>query len=530
MDINTLDYLEQIHIIQAKGLSEYLQSCDDDEDLGVSVERYRKILLSQDSLSDDVDKTLRGIMLRHQGRLLMNTPVCSVVFHNNTNEIGQFCNDLQEILLDNSLIGLDAFVAKYSQLSNMYANYEIIKHLHLLKDYSKESVFLQNIIGSLFDYSEDDWNQKECCYGYAMLLFALTQLFVPEELEQDANCCSILKNMLNLTYLFLTRVVCWPEDSEIAKRDKYDLPIKFEHRIGALLKRVELLSKYSNHFDEMVPGLSNVGTLIVSDYYFAHELSFALETLGRSSEFKRDARDKYKSLKNNVRPYSTCISDGKKDSVELAHRFYLDFSRHKYALNLHQQGLFDRFVKSKLDALANDIKIKKDKDQIIKYFRQNGIEYLYHFTEKANLPSIRRSHGLLSQRDCLVQSIIPKTSGEMRHLRTKDSEFYLEDYVRLSLCHRHPLSFTRSSELVILKIKLDVALFESTLFSDRDAAQDNHQHGGSIADLEKIHIESVKKTIVDKNDPEYYFSQAEVMVKSFIPVEYIVNINNPESI
>jgi hypothetical protein len=118
----------------------------------------------------------------------------------------------------------------------------------------------------------------------------------------------------------------------------------------------------------------------------------------------------------------------------------------------------------------------------------------------------------------------------MRPLRDKDAEFFLEDYVRLSICERHPLIEGRTGDLVLFKVKVDVAVLDSTLFSDRDAADNDHQHGPNFEDLKKIHMDAVKSHISNINDPEYVFMQAEIMVKSFIPQEYIINFDNPISL
>ena len=88
----------------------------------------------------------------------------------------------------------------------------------------------------------------------------------------------------------------------------------------------------------------------------------------------------------------------------------------------------------------------------------------------------------------------------------------------------------RGSDLVLLKIKNDVALFSDTLFSDINVADGGHHHGGSFRDLQNVDIRATRRHYVRKDDPDFKKHQAEVMVKTFIPLEYIVNINNPESL
>jgi hypothetical protein len=109
---------------------------------------------------------------------------------------------------------------------------------------------------------------------------------------------------------------------------------------------------------------------------------------------------------------------------------------------------------------------KSNKDEIRKYLLDNGIRYLYHFTEKQKVDSIIRYGGLFSYKRALDESIVMPVREDMALTRDKDAEKGLEDYVRTSFCPRLPKIKERQAEgaeLVLLKIDLDVALFETTL-------------------------------------------------------------------
>ena len=529
MKIKDLDYLELIHVYKVPGLADFLSNRPDAEDFGESLDLFRKQMSNKKEFDEDTDKTIRGLHLRHNSKLVRDDSImCSVnpLYSGNPLLIDEFESDFRNFYSEStSYSPLDFLVSKYGETQNVYINMRLIDHLSNKKDLDGVYRLYRQVRDKLFEYSVTTWNQKEATFGTALLSFRILSFFDKADWKDEA-CGGIVQNAISIAYLFLTRVICWPEDN--SKTSDIELPITFAHRICALLKRIELLEKYSSFFNDLIPDLSTVDTLIVSDYYFAHEFSFALKSLGRKSEFKRDALDKYDTLDHSkVRPYSTCISDGKKDSVELAHRFYLRYARNEYKLDNEQIIALDDIIANGLFKKPEEMIIKEEKELIREYLLQNGIEYLYHFTEKENLDDIRRFGGLFSQRECLAHSIIPKTSSDMRHLRSKDAEFYLEDYVRLSFCERHPLIEGRTGELVLFKIKVDVAFLDSTLFSDRDAADDNHHHGPKLEDLKKIHINTVKKHIPDRLDPEYVFYQAEVMVKSFVPKEFIVNFDNP---
>ena len=531
MLIEELDILERVEAYKLIGFPEFLEERPSSEDFGESLDLYRKKLMKAGLLDEHNDTSIRGLHLHHQAKLLnndnpintVNSDYSYVPFYVDT-----FCEELHDIIRNNSISTVLNLYNDYVTYNNMYINSVIFEQLYRLKAYDEIVVLIKPLLRSLYLGSNDYWDNKETCYGAAMLVNRISSLFSASDLDQE-EIADILKSTIKLSYILLTRIICWPEESVLAPKKMYDLPISHEHRIAAILKRIDLLEKYHIFFSGLIPGLSTVETLIVSDYYSAHELSFATSTLGRKSEFKRDARNKYKSINdNNIRPYSTCITDGKKDSLELAYRFYLSYKAERFELNNDEVEKIAFAISCRFKTLQSTIPLKFDKDKILEYLKSNGIEYFYHFTEEANLENIRKSRGLFSQRECLSNSIIPKTSGEMRHLRNKDAEFFLEDYVRLSFCKRHPLIEGRSGNLVLLKFKIDVALFESTLFSDRDAALDEHEHGNRYEDLLKVRLDATKRTITDANDPDFAYCQAEIMVRSFISQEYIVNLDKPE--
>lgn len=84
-------------------------------------------------------------------------------------------------------------------------------------------------------------------------------------------------------------------------------------------------------------------------------------------------------------------------------------------------------------------------------------------------------------------------------------------------------------DLVLLKIKVDAAVLRDTLFSDMNATDNQHSHGGSLQDLKKIRFSAAKRRYVRKDDSDFKYHQAEVMVKTFLPAEYIVNLDYPQA-
>ena len=75
-----------------------------------------------------------------------------------------------------------------------------------------------------------------------------------------------------------------------------------------------------------------------------------------------------------------------------------------------------------------------------------------------------------------------------------------------------------------MKIAIDPAFFKDTLYSDMNATDNLHHHGGTLNDLKKVHFDATRIDYPEGMDKKY--KQAEVMVKTFVPIRYIININN----
>lgn len=158
------------------------------------------------------------------------------------------------------------------------------------------------------------------------------------------------------------------------------------------------------------------------------------------------------------------------------------------------------------------------------HLTSNGVRYFYHFTDRRNLESIKKHGGLFSWRYCEDHDInIPYPGGDNTS-RSLDSRHRLSDYVRLSFCTDHPMKWVleqKGYDMVLLRVKIDVACLEGTLFSDINATDNNHHHGGSIEDLKRINIPATQQNYVSRESEIFKQHQAEVMVKTFIPLEYI---------
>lgn len=170
---------------------------------------------------------------------------------------------------------------------------------------------------------------------------------------------------------------------------------------------------------------------------------------------------------------------------------------------------------------------KSNWQEFAQILQSNGVTTFYHFTERSNIPSIKKNGGLYSWKFCDNNEIITKAGGDTLS-RDLDMKYRLQDFVRLSFCDDHPMQYRLSQSgynLVLLNVKIDVAFFENTRFSDINATDKGHHQGASLEDLERVRFSATKRNFVRKEDPDFKFHQAEVLVKTWIPIEYITNIN-----
>lgn len=163
---------------------------------------------------------------------------------------------------------------------------------------------------------------------------------------------------------------------------------------------------------------------------------------------------------------------------------------------------------------------------------QHKIVKLYHFTDRDNLESIIKNGGLYSWMDCERKGIkIAKPGGDQlsRDLDRRDD---LQHYVRISFTTQHPMMFVamrdgRLSNPVILEIDPEVIYWQESKYANMNATRNGANRGNTLEDFKKIHFQSVKaRSHFDLAEEEQLYFQAEVLVKNFIPLEFIKNMGN----
>lgn len=192
--------------------------------------------------------------------------------------------------------------------------------------------------------------------------------------------------------------------------------------------------------------------------------------------------------------------------------FFLDVTSHP-----HQ-------ATNKRSSIDTDIILKTNWADFNKLIHMNNIQYLYHFTDKRNIPSIYNSGGLFSWNDCKARGIHVDSPGSNSISRDIDKYKQLNQYVHLSFNPNQPMLYIAKSEgrikeAIILKIDTSLILWESTLFSDRNAASTTARIGGSIDFFKNINFSIACGSTWSENEKGLF--QAEVLVKSHVPLKYI---------
>lgn len=174
-----------------------------------------------------------------------------------------------------------------------------------------------------------------------------------------------------------------------------------------------------------------------------------------------------------------------------------------------------------------NILYKQQYRNIPMYLKSKGINNFYHFTDVRNLESIIDNGGLYSWSSIQKKNINSiMSSGELS--RQLDTRKGLEDFVRLSFVENHPMKYMvekdRGLNLVLLEIDISVACWESTLFSDINATDNNVIIGRDLGFLKKLNYNLFKQKYVYLEAQQKKQYQAEILVKSFLPIKYIKNI------
>lgn len=445
------------------------------------------------------------------------------------------------------------FKKNYLHTYNPFVSSEIAVHELRHQNYDAAFTFLLQTFYTIFSCPNIYWNNKESIYGCASLVETIIDTL-------DEKTTSILNTkfsdklsiLFELSYLLFSRICYW-NDSLKNYEEKYDnesLPIRTNDKIRFRFARQKLIANYGKSM-ELFENSSDVGNLIqYADLRELHILANKMSVLGSNSRYKQDADLLFNKsgLRLEYSPDSA-YEAGRKLNEEISYKTYLKYKRGEYSLdhetivdfveNLHSVVANHKLLFQNKFSVIQEVEIpnigisyKSNRDLIHKYLCDNDINVFYHFTDISNIPSIIKSGGLLSYKQCLDRGIALPRSKDSQISRDKDAVYDLEDYIRTSFCKRLPKIEERKlagQKLVMLKISTEIAEFENTMFADREATHE-HNHGPGFEDLKRVKLDVVKKDYYADTDPEYLYFQAEVMVKGGIPLKFILNIESPNPI
>ena len=167
--------------------------------------------------------------------------------------------------------------------------------------------------------------------------------------------------------------------------------------------------------------------------------------------------------------------------------------------------------------------------ELVNYLRANGVSKLYHFTDRANIPSIVQTGGLYSWSLCGLSTVGVRRPGGSDLSRQLDLRKGLQDYVRLSFTRDHPMMYAaradgRINDPVLLEVDLDVVRLPDVLFSDRNAVANDAKVGGGLEMLKHIQLGLIRRGRWNSQE-EKGMLQAEILVRDVVP-GYLINFES----
>lgn len=178
------------------------------------------------------------------------------------------------------------------------------------------------------------------------------------------------------------------------------------------------------------------------------------------------------------------------------------------------------------------MKRRKDYYKFKEILDKFQIKKFYHFTDRSNIESIIKNGGLYSWGDCLKKDIYISHPGGSDLSRNLDKQENLQEFVRISICKRHPMMYYamndgRITNPVILEIDTDILYQDGNVFSNKNAVKSDASKGNEFSYFQNIHFTTALKDSqfnVEEEERDYY--QAEILVKNHIPLHYILNISD----
>lgn len=176
----------------------------------------------------------------------------------------------------------------------------------------------------------------------------------------------------------------------------------------------------------------------------------------------------------------------------------------------------------RFDQLKEDYLIFK------KILEENKIEYFYHFTDEANLPSIKK-YGALYSLQYLNENNIIHNSGGSEKSKQMDYRLGLANFIRLSFVKDHPMRYVavkegRINTPYLLKIDSDLLLTRPSLFTHINAATKKVKTFNRSDRFSEIEFGLFRMSYFDLDQQQRKKYQAEILIPERIEKKFIMSI------
>ncbi len=555
MDVMELEHLN-VFINMVPGFAKYLQDRPSEENLYDLAEEYNEKTglgsygnPGNISTLDVIKECFHYIMEHHED---------AIHYVNHTLEVKDarilenYIRDTKDdIFLDDPYSNsFRKYLAKYIREDHPFISNRLFRILFRSNDIDLALYAANKAFKYAFSSPNRYWHNREGVYGCADTIYCIVDslgLKGMEYLKRESPAS--LSKILNGLYHLLSRIIYWT-DKEKNKNEHYGdtlLPVNVQHKLRAYRLRANLVEQFGSYLsDELNP--TDIGVSCLSDLMSAHAKANFFKIVGDNSLFKQEAIRVFhtkelfrKGDMHKVAEIGFRLNDNLSKSC---HRKYLHgdlametVERNKiFRLLQHYYSEEQRISSLNSEPLSYLIKdnfspaYKSEKDAIRKYLIEHEVKYFYHFTDREKISSIIRTGGLMSSKRCLDEGVAIPVRTDMALSRDIDARYDLEDYARLSFSPCLPKIEERKKEgadLVMLLISTEVALFEETQFTDMEATHHGFRCGKALLDLKRVHLDATKKSAFIETEPEYWYSQAEILVKGMLPIKYILNIKDP---
>lgn len=174
--------------------------------------------------------------------------------------------------------------------------------------------------------------------------------------------------------------------------------------------------------------------------------------------------------------------------------------------------------------------LRPDWKEFKKYLDDVGIEKFYHFTDRANLQSIRENNGLYSRYRMLKNGIKPLRYGSNDTSDKIEFRKNLHYYVHLTPTNTHPMLHVAKQrgsiqDPVLLEIDPRIIFLNYSYFTNINATDTNAIVGKKLYNLKSINFDLIKSgRWSGENEKKQY--QAEILIKGVLPSKFIKNLGN----